>query len=71
MNQSTIIYLFVGLERCAGEVVTDMLTIIENCEPDEAQMRLVMRGNLRAPQDFSHFFLWRSVLKTYSLSFSA
>lgn len=34
----------VGLERCAGEVVTDMLTIIENCEPDEAQMRLVMRG---------------------------
>ena len=21
-----------------------MLTIIENCEPDEAQMRLVMRG---------------------------
>jgi hypothetical protein len=35
---------FIGLERCAGEVVTDMLTIIENCEPDEAQMRLVMRG---------------------------
>ena len=24
--------------------MTDMLTIIENCEPDEAQMRLVMRG---------------------------
>eukprot|EP00596_Hydrurales_sp_CCMP1899_P002336 CAMPEP_0119051218 /NCGR_PEP_ID=MMETSP1177-20130426/72906_1 /TAXON_ID=2985 /ORGANISM="Ochromonas sp, Strain CCMP1899" /LENGTH=281 /DNA_ID=CAMNT_0007030347 /DNA_START=202 /DNA_END=1047 /DNA_ORIENTATION=+ len=32
-----------GLERCAGEVVTDMLTIIENCDPEEAQMRLVMR----------------------------
>jgi hypothetical protein len=34
-----------GLERCAGEVVTDMLTIIETCDPDEAQMRLVMRGD--------------------------
>lgn len=33
-----------GLERCAGEVVTDMLTIIETCDPDEAQMRLIMRG---------------------------
>lgn len=32
-----------GLERCAGEVVTDMLNIIETCEPDEAQMRLLMR----------------------------
>jgi hypothetical protein len=34
----------VGLERCAGEVVTDMLNIIETCDPDEAQMRLIMRG---------------------------
>jgi len=33
-----------GLERCAGEVVSDILDIIENCEPDEAEMRLVMRG---------------------------
>lgn len=33
-----------------------MLTIIENCEPDEAQMRLVMRGKLTAPPAFSHFF---------------
>ena len=32
-----------GLERCAGEVVTDMLTIIEEFDPEEAQMRLVMR----------------------------
>jgi len=23
-----------GLERCAGEVVTDMLTIIEECDPE-------------------------------------
>jgi hypothetical protein len=33
-----------GLERCAGEVVTDMLNIIETCDPEEAQMRLAMRG---------------------------
>lgn len=33
-----------GLERCAGEVITDMLTVIETCDPDEAQMRLIMRG---------------------------
>jgi len=32
-----------GLERCAGEVVTDILNIIETCDPDEAQMRLVLR----------------------------
>lgn len=32
-----------GLERCAGEVVTDILNIIETCDPDEAQMRLLMR----------------------------
>ena len=32
-----------GLERCAGEVVTDMLQIIEDFDPEEAQMRLVMR----------------------------
>lgn len=32
-----------GLERCAGEVIADILTIIETCEPDEAQMRLIMR----------------------------
>ena len=32
-----------GLERCAGEVVTDMLTIIEEFDPEEAQMRLVMQ----------------------------
>lgn len=33
-----------GLERCAGEVVTDILNIIETCDPDEAQMRLIMKG---------------------------
>jgi len=32
-----------ALERCAGEVITDMLDIVENYEPDEAQMQLVMR----------------------------
>jgi hypothetical protein len=32
-----------GLERCAGEVVTDILHIIETCDPDEAQMRLFLR----------------------------
>jgi hypothetical protein len=33
-----------GLERCAGEVVTEMLTIVEECDPDEAEMRLLVRG---------------------------
>eukprot|EP00600_Ochromonadales_sp_CCMP1393_P016480 CAMPEP_0175033988 /NCGR_PEP_ID=MMETSP0005-20121125/22345_1 /TAXON_ID=420556 /ORGANISM="Ochromonas sp., Strain CCMP1393" /LENGTH=242 /DNA_ID=CAMNT_0016294747 /DNA_START=364 /DNA_END=1092 /DNA_ORIENTATION=+ len=32
-----------ALERCAGEVVTDILQIIENYDPDEAQMHLMMR----------------------------
>mmetsp|Transcript_69862 Transcript_69862/g.145682 ORF Transcript_69862/g.145682 Transcript_69862/m.145682 type:complete len:295 (-) Transcript_69862:346-1230(-) len=32
-----------ALERCAGEVVTDILEIIEECDPDEAQMQLIMR----------------------------
>lgn len=36
----------VALERCAGEVVTDILEIIETYEPDDAQMQLVMRGEL-------------------------
>ncbi len=35
-----------GLERCAGEVVTDILKIIETCDPDEAQMRLVLQGKV-------------------------
>ena len=48
--------LLSGLERCAGEVVTDMLTIIENCEPDEAQMRLVMRGTYRSSP--THILMW-------------
>lgn len=30
--------------RCAGEVVTEMLYIVEECNPDEAEMRLLMRG---------------------------
>lgn len=32
-----------GLERCAGEVVTDMLQIVESFHPDDAQMQLVVR----------------------------
>eukprot|EP01036_Dinobryon_divergens_P031719 gene31719-41170_t len=32
-----------GLERCAGEVITDMLEIVETFDPDEAQMQLAMR----------------------------
>ena len=36
--------VWIGLERCAGEVITEMLEIIETCDPDEAQMRLLMRG---------------------------
>jgi len=31
-----------GLERCAGEVITEMLDVCENYDPDEAQMQLVM-----------------------------
>jgi hypothetical protein len=33
-----------ALERCAGEVVTDILEIVESYDPDDAQMQLVMRG---------------------------
>eukprot|EP00607_Mallomonas_marina_P001055 CAMPEP_0182427608 /NCGR_PEP_ID=MMETSP1167-20130531/18911_1 /TAXON_ID=2988 /ORGANISM="Mallomonas Sp, Strain CCMP3275" /LENGTH=202 /DNA_ID=CAMNT_0024609965 /DNA_START=337 /DNA_END=945 /DNA_ORIENTATION=+ len=32
-----------GLERLAGEVVADMFLILESYDPDEAEMRLVMR----------------------------
>lgn len=32
-----------GLERCAGEIVTDILVVVETCDPDEAQMRLLLR----------------------------
>lgn len=32
-----------GLERCAGEVITEILNLIVDCDPDEAEMRLVMR----------------------------
>ncbi|KAJ1432944.1 hypothetical protein B484DRAFT_429696 [Ochromonadaceae sp. CCMP2298] len=32
-----------ALERCAGEVVTDILQIVETYDPDEAQMQLMMR----------------------------
>jgi hypothetical protein len=32
-----------GLERLAGEVITEMLRTIENYDPDEAQMRLLLR----------------------------
>jgi hypothetical protein len=39
-----------ALERCAGEVVTDILEIVETFEPDDAQMQLVMRGR----SDFFH-----------------
>lgn len=33
---------FLALERCAGEVIADMLQIVENYDPDEAQMELAM-----------------------------
>ena len=33
----------IGLERCAGEVVTDILNIIESYDPEDAQMRLVLQ----------------------------
>lgn len=32
-----------ALERCAGEVVADILQIVENYDPDDAQVQLVMR----------------------------
>ena len=33
-----------GLERCAGDVVTDILNVIETCDPEEdPQMRLLIR----------------------------
>ena len=41
---TTAVMIMIALERCAGEVVTDILQIIETYEPDDAQMQLVMRG---------------------------
>lgn len=38
-----------SVERCAGELVADMLNIIETCDGDEAEMRLVMRGTSVPP----------------------
>lgn len=32
-----------GLERCAGECIADILDIIETSDPQEAQMRILMR----------------------------
>lgn len=53
-----------GLERCAGEVVAEMLDVVENSDPDEAQMQLVMIGKLKGYscvtfnelQNFQHFW---------------
>lgn len=45
-----------GLERCAGEVITEMLKIVETCDPDEAEMRLLLQGN------FTIFFFHKRVL---------
>lgn len=33
-----------GLERCAGEVIADILELIEEGDPDDAQMQLAMQG---------------------------
>ena len=46
MNMSKLINCvwFIAIERCAGEVITEILEVVENYDPDEAQMQLVMRG---------------------------
>jgi hypothetical protein len=31
-----------GLERCAGDVIADILNIVETADPDDAQMRLMI-----------------------------
>lgn len=31
-----------GLERCAGEIISEMLQLIEDSDPEEAQMKLLM-----------------------------
>jgi hypothetical protein len=33
-----------GLERCAGEIISEMLQLIEEFDPEEAQMKLLMTG---------------------------
>ncbi len=43
--------LSLALERCAGEVIADMLQIAENFDPDEAQMELAMH-HFPAFQDY-------------------
>ncbi len=32
-----------GLERCLGVIVADILNILEECDPEEAQMRLLLQ----------------------------
>lgn len=30
------------MERCAGELVSEMLHVVEKCDPEEGEMRLIM-----------------------------
>lgn len=45
-----------GLERCAGEVVADILELVEDGDPDNAQMQLAMQGKIYY---LLYFFLFR------------
>jgi hypothetical protein len=36
--------VIIALERCAGEVIAEMLDIAENYDPDEAQLELMLHG---------------------------
>jgi hypothetical protein len=44
-----------GLERCCGEVITDILDLLENSDPDEAQMQFLMRGECVISFLYFHF----------------
>lgn len=38
-------YSAIALERCAGEVIAEMLDIAENYDPEDAQMQLILHGS--------------------------
>lgn len=44
MHMFISIHLFSSaLERCAGDVIAEMLEVAESYDPDDAQMELVLR----------------------------
>lgn len=55
-------HVYSALERCAGEVISEILEVVETFEPEDAQMELVtQRMSLRA-LSVMDFFLFYPLL---------